>query len=345
MELCVGRMYHRNVTCDIVVQFHAETIFGKRYGNGVKRMKEIKSEKVRQLLEAYRNRKTVLKTEKLFFCGECVRGKDVYNVSKEFEVGGEKYIFGRVETRDSELSETVLFRREKDGHYHAMPVKIEMLQDPCVSYVGEIVLCGTKVCANESGNIESWRTAFYKHALTSPELFLQSPLKMKDARVFAYKNGVLVFSRPQGERGGKGTVGFVRANSLDDVTEDMITSAPLLDGMFDEESWGGVNDVTELENGKIGIVGHIASMEEDDIRHYYGMTFILDPQTSDWSDLKIICERKDFAAGAYKRKDLIDVVFMGGLVRNGDGTAVIYTGLSDAEAHKALIKDPFSEVV
>ena len=308
-------------------------------------MKEIKSEKVRQLLEAYRNRKTVLKTEKLSFFGECVKGKDVYNVSKEFEVGGEKYIFGRVEVRHLELSETVLFRREKDGRYRAESVKIEMLQDPCVSDVGGIVLGGTKVFADESGNIESWRTTFYKNALTSPEAFLQSPSKMKDARVFAYKNGVLVFSRPQGERGGKGTIGFVRADSLEDVTEETIATAPLLEGMFDEESWGGVNDATELEDGRIGVVGHIASMEEGDIRHYYGMTFILDPETSAWSDLKIICERKDFAPGAYKRKDLVDVVFMGGLVRNGDGTAVVYTGLSDAEAHKALIKDPFSEGV
>ena len=308
-------------------------------------MKEIKSERVRQLLEAYRNRKTVLETEKLCFCGECVQGKDVYNVSKEFEVGGEKYIFGRAEARDSELSETVLFRREEDGRYHATNVKIEMLQDPCISDVGGIVLGGTKVFAGENGNIESWRATFYKNALTSPEAFLQSPPKMKDARVFAYKNGVLVFSRPQGERGGKGTIGFVRANSLDDVTEETIASAPLLEGMFDEESWGGVNDATELENGKIGVVGHIASMEEGDIRHYYGMTFVLDPETAGWSDLKIICERKDFAAGAYKRKDLIDVVFMGGLVRNKDGTATVYTGLSDAEAHKAVIKDPFAEGV
>ena len=308
-------------------------------------MKEIKSKKVKQLLKEYRNRKTVLKTEKLCFCGDRVESKDVYNVSKEFEVGGVKYIFGRVEARDSELSESVLFQKKEDGRYHVMPVIIDMLQDPCISDIGGIVLGGTKVFAGANGNIESWRTTFYKNALTAPEAFLQSPPKMKDARMFAYKNGVLVFSRPQGERGGKGTIGFVRVNSLADVTEETIAAAPLLEGMFDEESWGGVNDAVQLENGKIGVVGHIASMEEGDIRHYFGMTFILDPETAAWSDLKIVCERKDFAAGAYKRKDLIDVVFMGGIVRNKDGTAVVYTGLSDAEAHKALIKDPFAEGV
>jgi len=34
---------------------------------------------------------------------------------------------------------------------------------------------------------------------------------------------------------------------------------------------------------------------------------------------------------------------MGGLVRHSNQTATIYTGLSDAEGHMAVIPDPFLE--
>ena len=38
-----------------------------------------------------------------------------------------------------------------------------------------------------------------------------------------------------------------------------------------------------------------------------------------------------------------DVVFSGGLIRNGDGTADFYAGTSDAEAQKLTIVDPFTK--
>jgi hypothetical protein len=38
---------------------------------------------------------------------------------------------------------------------------------------------------------------------------------------------------------------------------------------------------------------------------------------------------------------LDNVVFSGGLIRHGDGTADLYAGTSDAEAQKIRIKDPF----
>lgn len=84
-------------------------------------------------------------------------------------------------------------------------------------------------------------------------------------------------------------------------------------------------------------------MSEGDVRHYYGMTFYVDPKTGQRGPMKIIAERSDFAPGATKRPDLVDVVFVGGIVRLPNGTAELYTGLSDAEAHVALLEDPFLE--
>lgn len=304
-------------------------------------MERIKSLKVKNLLKKYREENTFLSTEKLEFVGETVIGKDVYNISKEFEHDGKTYLLGRVEERDSELSLTILFEK-KDGVYHETSIRWEMLQDPCIAKIGgQIILNGTKVYADKDGKIYSWRTVFYKDIFTNPVEFLVAPLKMKDARVYEYSDGIIAFSRPQGEKGGKGTIGYAITKTLEEVSENTFEQAPLIEGIFDEESWGGVNDAIELDGGLIGVIGHIASMEEGDIRHYYGMTFVLDPKTGKTSELKIICERKDFSSGEFKRPDLVDVVFIGGLNFNKDGTATLFTGLSDAEAHKGVIKNPF----
>ena len=95
-----------------------------------------------------------------------------------------------------------------------------------------------------------------------------------------------------------------------------------------------------LKNGWIGVLGHIAMMSEGMVRHYYGMTFALNPKTKEKTPIKIICERSDFAPGDAKRSDLGDVVFVGGIIRNEGGFASLYVGLSDAEAHYAY-KHPF----
>lgn len=59
--------------------------------------------------------------------------------------------------------------------------------------------------------------------------------------------------------------------------------------------------------------------------------------------MKMIARRSDFESGESKRPDLADVIFSGGLVRRKDGTAQLYCGVGDAQAHMRLIKDPFLE--
>ncbi len=96
-----------------------------------------------------------------------------------------------------------------------------------------------------------------------------------------------------------------------------------------------------LANGLIGVLGHVAWMEAGDIRHYAAMSFVLRPETGEKTPLTIIATRSDFAPGPAKRADLQDVIFSGGLVRQPDGSAWLYTGISDAAAHRLRIADPF----
>ncbi|MCK9911679.1 DUF1861 family protein, partial [Microbacteriaceae bacterium K1510] len=76
--------------------------------------------------------------------------------------------------------------------------------------------------------------------------------------------------------------------------------------------------------------------------HYYPMAFEFDPASEAWSGLRLIGERRDFLPGPAKRPDLEDVVFSGGLIRVGDGRAVLYAGISDADAQTLDIPDPFA---
>jgi hypothetical protein len=295
-----------------------------------------------KLLDRHRREATVYETAKLTFIG--VNDADVYNVCQEFDWNGRRLIAGRVETRDSEISSVRFFEKIDLYDYRLVPGEIPLFQDPCQCLVdGRMVIGGTAITPDPDGRITSWRTVFLSG--DRPESLVavaRAPERMKDVRI-AKTDRIHVFTRPQGGVAGAGRIGYFTAADLTAVTPANIAAAPLLASFFPEGSWGGVNQILPLKNGLLGIVGHIATMSAGNVRHYYGMTFAFDPSTRACSAPRIVCERRDFAPGAAKRSDLLDVVFLGGIVRHPDGTASLYAGLSDAEAHVARIDDPFLE--
>lgn len=115
------------------------------------------------------------------------------------------------------------------------------------------------------------------------------------------------------------------------------------------EEWGGVNEVIPLHNGKLGILKHIARWSPRKnpgikVRNYYPATFIFDPYNLYATPVRIVLERLDLPNGlngAAKRPDLINVLFPGGILRNGNGTATIFIGAGDAEVYSIRIRDPF----
>jgi len=296
-----------------------------------------------KVLAAHRAHTGILKTDALTFLG--VKGNDVYNISHAFDWNGQTYIMGRVEKRDSEFSHSILFRQVAPLTYEATNFAIGALQDPFVAIIDQkLLIGGTEIYPNSEGRIDSWRTVFFQGKdFDCMQKVIQAPAKMKDVRINANKGTYYVMSRPQGGVAKWGKIGFAKTRDFSQITTEFIEKAILLDDLFTDKVWGGANQIHFLKNGLLGILGHVAIMSEGDVRHYYGMTFALDPKTGQHTALKIIAERSDFAPGETKRPDLVDVVFVGGLVRFPDGTANLYTGLSDAEAHVALIEDPFLE--
>lgn len=281
-------------------------------------------------------------TGKLIFAG--VDGQDVYNITAPFSSANRTVIAGRVEPRDQEHS-TVFFFHEEDGIWHPIPgAPTFPLQDPFVTFVNnELVFGGVSIYQTQHGI--GWKTLFYRGSdIFSLTQFFAGPNGMKDIRLCDLKDGnIAVFTRPQGARGGRGTIGHTQCRGLDALSCELIEAAPLIEHMFHPSDWGGVNETHLLPNGEIGVLAHAACYENDDNRqprHYYSTAFTFNPVGLGFRDYKIIASRDQFNDGPAKRHDLRDVIFSSGLVRR-DGLATLYAGVSDAEAHWIDIPDPF----
>ncbi|MDQ0974645.1 hypothetical protein QFZ31_004523 [Neobacillus niacini] len=296
-----------------------------------------------QLLEEFNSNSQPANAERIVFTG--IGEKDVYNICAPFEDEGELVIAGRVESRDSEHSHVYFFVERNGKWVPRENAPVLELQDPFFTRIaGELIVGGVQIFPHpiNAGQL-GWRTVFYKgQSIAGLQEFAKGPDGMKDLRLVELKDGSIgVLTRPQGEKGGRGKIGWTRISSLAELTLDVINEAPLLEDQFIDEQWGGANEPHLLANGLVGVLGHIASFDEEGNRHYYPMVFALDPETGDISDMKLIATRSNFLPGPSKRPDLEDVVFSGGLVRRPDRSADIYAGISDAEAQKITIVDPF----
>ena len=279
---------------------------------------------------------------KLIFQG--MGQRDVYNVTAPFDYLGHPTIAGRVEKRDDELSEIHLFRQNAEV-WEPLPFfpSFAGLQDPCVTRLkGKLLIGGVRYPVACPDGTEAWQMEFYlENTEDSFVHVFTGPLKMKDIRFLELAHDqLLVLTRPQGKRGGRGKIGFLIIGDISELTDEIIEQAPLLD-LCPDEQWVGGNEAHLLESGLIGVLGHLASFDENGDRSYQPMVFPLDPKTGRHGPCEVIARRKDFPPGPAKRPDLVDVVFSGGLSRMENGKARLFVGLSDAEAGWIDLTDPF----
>lgn len=273
-----------------------------------------------------------------------VDGRDVYNITRPFLLDGQRLIAGRVEHRSTEISRIMLFRHHADAWVpHFTSTLLLGLQDPCIAHIGgELVLGGVRYPVRARDGSHGWQMEFFRgRSLQTLRPAFKGPVMMKDIRLCELADGrVGVFTRPQGPKGGRGKIGFAIAPSLSAISPEFIDQAPLLPGQFAEGEWGGANEAHLLDDGALGVLGHIACWDRRNNRHYYPVTFQLDPLTLHTTPLQIIARRDSFPVAPAKRTDLADVVFSGGLERHADGTATLYAGLSDAAAGQLTLPDP-----
>ncbi|WHY19751.1 DUF1861 family protein [Paenibacillus sp. G2S3] len=306
----------------------------------------IKPETCNQLLDTFYADLRVAKVKKLAFSG--VGNRDVYNITAPFQYNGEDVLLGRVEERDSEFSQVFFFTCENEVWSPRVHTHTYNLQDPCYALIkGELIVGGVELltAADDPARIVSWITQFYRgFAIDSLCHFSSGPGTMKDIRLIELADGRIgIFTRPQGARGGRGQIGFTIIHSLEELNEQTFIDAEVLQDQFISEEWGGANEAHLLSNGHVGVLGHIACFDTMDNKHYYSMVFSINPETFETTPIKIIAARSDFPIGPGKRPELSDVIFSGGLIRLGNGRAVLSVGVSDAEAYQIDIPDPFCE--
>ncbi|WP_339863263.1 DUF1861 family protein [Paremcibacter congregatus] len=307
-------------------------------------MRDESVKRVRDLFSEFQQKrqKTEKKTAKIRF--KDVGEKDVYNITAPFQSADKIVIAGRVEPRGHEFSKVIFFEEKDAAWWPVKDAPIYGLQDPFITTIrNELIFGGVKVRAVGQGL--EWRTIMFR----GPDIFhltefFHGPVGMKDIRLCDLENGRIgLFTRPQGAVGGRGKIGYVEIDNLEDLTKEVIHSAVLLEDMYHPLDWGGVNEAHLLTNGEIGVLAHAACFAQDHLmqeRHYYAKSFIFNPVLKKFRDFKIIASRDQFLAGPAKRHDLANVVFSSGLIRQG-GKAILYAGVSDTEAHWIEIDDPF----
>ncbi|WP_213284029.1 DUF1861 family protein [Cellulomonas hominis] len=305
-----------------------------------------------QLLAAYRGSGHGPRAvRRLAFDG--VGDRDVYNVSAPFAgPDGTLLLAGRVEHRADERSETVLFGRGDDGTWRPLPGAARpALQDPFVfQHDGATHLGGVEVVEVPDAPLPDGRpTLLYRTVVLRlvdpwhPASAFAGPWGMKDLRFAELRDGRLaVLTRPQGGSDGRGRIGVTVVPSLAALTLADVATAPRLEHLFAADEWGGVNQAAVLDDGTLGLLGHIARFDAAGDRHYYPFAFVLDPGTLAYTAPRLLFERADLPPGASKRPDLADVVFPGAMVPR-EGGVTVYCGAGDAEAFEVDL-DPVHEV-
>jgi hypothetical protein len=264
---------------------------------------------------------------------------EVYNPSIPFKQGNDEYIAGRVEFsgKEAEHLSTVIFFKYRDEKWIPQVSPVFNLQDPNIDVVnGSLVLSGVELQpGKKEGEIDYRMTFYVGDDLDNLELLTKGPWGMKGVRLFELSEGrVGVYTRPQGDKGALGNIGYTEVGSLAEFQRnplEIIDQAPLLNKRFPEQEWGGVNQAIALDNGSNLVIGHRAYRDEEGLRHYYPWAFFHDPRTEEISDLGILAQRSDFPEGPAKASDLVDIVYSAGIVQKGDKW-FLFVGLSDAQA-------------
>ncbi len=288
-----------------------------------------------------------------------ISNKDVYNITAPVENKGQLYLLGRVESRDSEEDSQscfFIYRKETNVWQLSSDLFSWPMQDPDLTSIGgKYILSGVVVTPSPSvkGQLDYQEIFFQGTNFKNFIKFTEGPKGMKDIHLIelpalAKENKkfpkIGIFTRPQGGICGRGKIGFITINSLEDLRPEVILKAKIIENQFKESEWGGVNGVYLLKDGRLGVLGHIA-FEENNSKHYAALTFIFNLNTFKITAMKIIATRNDFPNGPAKKPELKDVIFPGGLVKIIDSDKVeLYCGVSDTQAGKIIIKNPFGDL-
>lgn len=148
--------------------------------------------------------------------------------------------------------------------------------------------------------------------------------------------------------GSEAVIGFGIIDSLDQLTEERIENARVIDGLFDQNEWGGCNQCYALRDGRIGVIGHQSYFDKRDgvnLSVYLNIVFIFDPDTFKATDPQVIAVRSSYPKTPAKTPELVDCAFTSGIIKRPDGLVSLYSGLSDCAEGYVVIPNPFGDLL
>ena len=281
---------------------------------------------------------------------EGVDGYDVYNCSVPFALNGKKYIYGRVEKRESWADSSVMLFEEvsKDCFAAINESRLYPLEDPFICFhKGELLLGGVHVI-KRMGDIKSYSTYFYRgNDIIRQKYYTTGPDMMKDIRAVSLGSRLAVFTRPENQ------VGFTVVDGIEQLTEETLAKAPIID-LVKADGHGGVNQAIRLDSGLLGIIGHDSysfPIDEDwySQNHVYSVTAsVFDPNARKVLSNRILATRACFVPNTPSKIlpsgiSMADVVFPSGALLRSDGRLDLYAGVGDAGMQRIVVDNPFRE--
>jgi len=175
-------------------------------------------------------------------------------------------------------------------------------------------------------DVESLHTRFYAGSdLKHLEHIADGPAGMKDIRISAdnptgSSTKLHVYGRPQ-PQAYSGNISYTTVASINDLTEQVIREAPIIDESLmpiGSGVWGGVNDVIRSGTGKNILLTHRAWClgEEDEERHYQAELLEHDTLNNCITVLGVLATADLFPAGTIKQNKSVG---LGGVVFPGGG--------------------------
>jgi len=293
----------------------------------------------------------------------------VYNPCP-FVMDGELCLLGRVEAHTSEIAHVHQFKNH-DGVWRSQELSFLNVQDPFLTCIqNKKIVGGVALDFSEPFPgvyiIENYRTSFYD--FETKEKIIDGPDGMKDIRLIDLGDKIGVFTRPRTEEEGTvhSSIQFSTAPSIADITAELITTISIdpmkkVSGFFNDNEWGGVNAVYHLQDGWLGVLGHIAYYSEQGtaespdtahtdlhMRKYAAIAFEFHPETHEVTHPVIILARSHVPSDVKaKRDDLHHVIFPGGFIflqhagKASDDEVLFFYGLGDAHVGVSALPYPF----
>lgn len=247
---------------------------------------------------------------------------------------------GRVEHPDDWAHSRIMFFKRKTAteYYLIDDAPVFYGEDPSVTTVGdEVILLSVNVSAvRQDGYLLKTEIRRAEDIMQLWECWRSIP--GKDNRITPIDNGtrLAVMVRPQGGEAGRGKMAYIELNSLEDLCEDKLRAAKIIEMPNDDDTWVGPNELHDLaRKNQVGILTHRA-FEDNTFAHNVKTYFIcfewLDRQNLKIVNREPLALREDFPPSDVKLPELHNVAFGTGLMIPSEPSreyAELYAGIGD----------------